>query len=138
MMMYRPFIHYICSPVPHGNNATIAARNCFGTATRIVNLADTMKERGVLNGAYWFTVYTTFFATVSLLFLVLEKPDGNSRCWKAAKKGKAALDCLTQRSHAAEKCSVALKVYLLNYQSHRLYLTLSKNSVYLTLYLHIS
>ncbi|KAF8418228.1 fungal-specific transcription factor domain-containing protein [Tirmania nivea] len=109
MMMYRPFIHYICSAVPHGNNATMAARNCFRTAIRIVNLADTMRERGVLNGAYWFTVYTTFFATVSLLFLVLEKPDGNSSCWKAAKKGKAALNCLKQRSHAAEKCSVALK-----------------------------
>ncbi|RPB21954.1 hypothetical protein L211DRAFT_851166 [Terfezia boudieri ATCC MYA-4762] len=109
MMMYRPFIHYICSPVPHGNNATMAARNCFRTAIRIVNLADTMRERGVLNGAYWFTMYTTFFATVSLLFLVLEKPDGNSSCWKAAKKGKAALESLTQRSHAAEKCSIALK-----------------------------
>jgi len=112
MMMYRPFIHYICSPLPHGSNATMAARNCFRTAIRIVNLADTMRERGVLNGAYWFTMYTTFFATVSLLFLVLEKPDGNSSCWKAAKKGKAALNCLKQRSHAAEKCSVALKVHI--------------------------
>ncbi|KAF8470534.1 fungal-specific transcription factor domain-containing protein [Kalaharituber pfeilii] len=110
MMMYRPFLHYICSPVPHGSNATQAARNCIRVAIRIVNLADTMKERGVLNGAYWFTMYTTFFATVSLLFLVLEKPEGNTACWKAAQTGRAALDCLSQRSHAADKCSIALKV----------------------------
>lgn len=110
MMMYRPFIHYICSPVPRTSNAIMAAKNCIRVAIKIVNLADTMRERGVLNGAYWFSMYTTFFATVSLLFLVLEKPDGNNACWKAAKKGRAALECLKQRSHAAEKCSIALKV----------------------------
>lgn len=88
----------------------MAARNCIRVAIRIVNLADTMRERGILNGAYWFTMYTTFFATISLLFLVVEKPEGNYTCWKAANTGRAALDCLKQRSHAADKCSVALKV----------------------------
>lgn len=99
----------------------MAARNCIRVAIRIVNHTDKMKERGVLNGAYWFTMYTTFFATISLVFFMLEKPNGNNVCWKAANTGRAALDSLKAKSHAALKCSIALEVcswhYLIIYDS---------------------
>ncbi|KAI5781651.1 fungal-specific transcription factor [Peziza echinospora] len=111
MMMYRPFIHYICAPLPHRNNASMAARNCIHTAINVVHLAESMREQNVMNGAYWFSMYTTFFATVSLLFFVLERPNesGSAQCWKAAKTGRDALECLKLRSFAADRCSVALK-----------------------------
>ena len=111
MMMYRPFIHYICSnKTNESHGAHQAARNCIGVAIQIVELTKLMKEEQMLNGAYWFTMYTTFFATISLLFYVLERPSGNKICWEAANTGRQALDCLKLRSLAADRCSMALKV----------------------------
>lgn len=110
MMLYRPFLHYVCHNVPDDSNAMLAARNCIHVAVKVVNLTHAMKEEGILNGAYWFSMYTTYFAVISLLFYVLEKPTGNVSCWKAAKLGRDALNCLKQRSLAADRCSAALKV----------------------------
>lgn len=71
-----------------------------------------MKKRGLLIGAYWFTMYTTFFAILSLVFFVLENPDkpGSHEILADANDGKDALMGLAKRSQAADRCSTALKV----------------------------
>jgi hypothetical protein len=71
-----------------------------------------MKKRGLLVGAYWFTMYTTFFAILSLVFFVLENPDksGSHEILEDANDGKDALNGLAQRSQAADRCSIALRV----------------------------
>ena len=71
-----------------------------------------MKKRGLLVGAYWFTMYTTFFAILSLVYFVLNNPDkdGSQQILKDANDGKDALKGLAQRSQAADRCSIALQV----------------------------
>jgi hypothetical protein len=71
-----------------------------------------MKKRGLLLGAYWFTMYTTFFAILSLVFFVLENPDksGSQEILADANDGKDALNGLAKKSQAADRCSVALRV----------------------------
>lgn len=71
-----------------------------------------MKRRGLLVGAYWFTMYTTFFAILSLVYFVLENPDkyGSQEILSDANDGKDALNGLAKRSQAADRCSMTLKV----------------------------
>jgi hypothetical protein len=71
-----------------------------------------MKRRGLLIGAYWFAMYTTFFAILSLVFFVLENPDkpGSQEVLADANDGKDALAGLAKRSQAADRCSTTLLV----------------------------
>lgn len=71
-----------------------------------------MKKRGLLVGAFWFTMYTTFFAILSLVYFVLENPDkpGTPEILADANAGKDALNGLALRSQAADRCSFALRV----------------------------
>lgn len=71
-----------------------------------------MKKRGLLVGAYWFTMYTTFFAILSLVYFVLNNPDkqGSQEILADANDGKDALAGLAKRSQAADRCSTALLV----------------------------
>jgi len=71
-----------------------------------------MKKRGLLQGAYWFTMYTTFFAILSLVFYALENPESESsqEVLKAATEAKNALEALAKRSLAADRCAATLKV----------------------------
>jgi hypothetical protein len=74
-----------------------------------------MKRRGLLIGAYWFTMYTTFFAILSLVFFVLENPDkqGSQEILADANDGKETLMGLAKRSQAADRCSTVLIVRFL-------------------------
>jgi hypothetical protein len=75
-----------------------------------------MKSRGLLIGAYWLTMYTTFFAILSLVFYVLENPDDetSAACFRDASEGKDALASLARRSNAADRCMTTLNVSFLN------------------------
>ena len=63
-------------------------------------------------GAYWFYMYTTFFAIIALLFYVLENPHSPSveDLLKDAFEGKDTLASLAGRSLAADRCSRTLNV----------------------------
>lgn len=71
-----------------------------------------MKKRGLLIGAYWFTMYSTFFSILSLVFFVLENPDkpGSREILADASDGKDALKGLAKTSQAADRCAIALSV----------------------------
>jgi hypothetical protein len=73
-----------------------------------------MKRKGLLAGAYWFTMYTTFFAILSLVFYALENPDNDASqdVLRVATEGKETLRQLTKRSMAADRCSATLQVSL--------------------------
>lgn len=64
-----------------------------------------MHKRGLLNGSYWFTMYTTYFAILSLIFFVLENPDSPTAkdgVLKDAMEGKNTLAGLAKKSLAAD------------------------------------
>ena len=71
-----------------------------------------MKKQGLLNGSYWFYMYTTFFSIISLVFFVLENPRSqmSENILKDAYEGKDTLAGLAARSHAADRCSTVLAV----------------------------
>lgn len=116
MMLYRPFLHYVS---PRLNSAKTAddrsyacAAACVSVSRNIVHIFTELKKRGLLVGAYWFSMYTTFFAILSLVFFVLENPDnqGTQEILADAMAGKETLKSLAERSMAADRCSVALEV----------------------------
>jgi hypothetical protein len=71
-----------------------------------------MRRRGLLAGAYWFSMYTTFFAIVSILYFVLENPNSPTslELLRDAAEGKEVLAFFAKRSMAADRCSSALNV----------------------------
>ena len=116
MMLYRPFLHYVSRKTCKGKNmderSYACAAACVSVSRNIVHITTEMKKRGLLVGAYWFTMYTTFFAILSLVFFVLENLDkpGSHEILEDANDGKDALNGLARRSQAADRCSIALRV----------------------------
>ncbi|KAH8815871.1 fungal-specific transcription factor domain-containing protein [Xylogone sp. PMI_703] len=116
MMLYRPFLHYVsrrssANKVMDDRSYACAAA-CVSVSRNIVHITSEMKKRGLLIGAYWFTMYTTFFAILSLVFFVLENPDkdGSKEILADANAGKDALVGLARKSLAADRCSATLQV----------------------------
>ena len=70
-----------------------------------------MKKRGFLSGAYWFSMYTTFFAILSLLFYIVENPHNGASngILRDAREGQDTLLSLAPRSMAADRSSQFLK-----------------------------
>jgi hypothetical protein len=69
-----------------------------------------MKQKGLLNGAHWFVMYTTFFAVVSLIYFAAENPQNitTEAVLKDAFQGKEVLASLAKRSMAADRCATTL------------------------------
>ncbi|KAL4884625.1 fungal-specific transcription factor domain-containing protein [Aspergillus karnatakaensis] len=120
MVMYRPFLHYVSSGsqargVDRRSYACAAA--CVSVSRNIVHITTGMHKKGLLNGSFWFTMYTTYFAILSLLFFVLENPDSPTAkdgVLKDAMEGKNTLAGLAKKSLAADRCSQSLNCLFKN------------------------
>ncbi|KAJ5105834.1 hypothetical protein NUU61_003181, partial [Penicillium alfredii] len=114
MVMYRPFLHYVSGGsqargVDKRSYACAAA--CVSVSRNIVHITTGMQKRGLLNGSFWFTMYTTYFAILSLIFFVIENPDSPTAkdgVLKDAMEGKNTLAGLAKKSMAADRCSQSL------------------------------
>jgi hypothetical protein len=119
MMLYRPFLHYVSPKSNVGrvvdDRSYACAAACVSVSRNVVHITAEMQRRGLLLGAYWFTMYTTFFAILSLAFFVLENPTkpGTEEVLANASAGRDALKALAKRSMAADRCSTALAVSFL-------------------------
>lgn len=115
MMLYRPFLHYVsqgCEAKGVDKRSFACAAACVSVARNIVHITTEMKRKGLLVGAYWFVMYTTYLAILALIFFVLENPaspTGND-ILKDAMEGKDTLAGLAKRSMAADRCSQSLAV----------------------------
>ena len=115
MFLYRPFLHYTSLSVQskHIDKRCYACgAACISVSRNIVQLTGQMKRKGLLVGSYWFYMYTTFFAIMSLVFYVLENPHGPEvdDILKDAYEGKDTLAALSAKSLAADRCSHILTV----------------------------
>ncbi|MCJ1479485.1 hypothetical protein MMC13_008171 [Lambiella insularis] len=113
MILYRPFLHYVTQSYHTGKvdkRSYACAAACVSVSRNIVHITAEMKRRGLLIGAYWFTMYTTFFAILALAFFVLENPNSNTThdILRDALEGKEILASLAKRSMAADRCTVTL------------------------------
>lgn len=115
MMIYRPFLHYVaqsCQSAKTDKRSFACAAACVSVARNIVHITSEMKRRSLLNGAYWFVMYTTYFAILSLLYFVLENPESSTSkdILKDAMEGRDTLANLATRSMAADRCTSSLTV----------------------------
>ncbi|KAI9846113.1 MAG: hypothetical protein M1837_004369 [Sclerophora amabilis] len=132
MMLYRPFLHYVsqgASTQAIDKRSYACAAACVSVSRNIIHITSDMKRRSLLIGAYWFTMYTTFFAILSLVFFVLENPDnpGSPEILKDAVEGRDTLASLAKRSIAADRCTATLAVSLTRSIELTLVLTVLQN-----------
>lgn len=105
IVLYRPFIHY-CSPkFKRDEKARVSALNCIGVSRRAMYLAHELTSQNLLNGAYWFSIYTIFFSVACLVFYVHENPNDPEALdiRRDAELGKNALTSLKDSSMAAQR-----------------------------------
>jgi len=120
LLLYRPFLHYVSQSQRNkpqvDQRAYACASACISVSRNIINITAEMKKRGLLIGAYWFSMYTTFFAVISILYFVLENPASQTshQLFRDAQQGKELLDYFAKKSLAADKCSETLQVSLLD------------------------
>lgn len=115
MFLYRPFLHYVSRDIQAKSvdkRSYACAMTCVSVARNIIHLSADMKQKGLLMGSYWFYMYTTFFAIISLVFYVLENPNDPTsvEVLRDAHEGRDTLAGLAKRSLAARKCTKALAV----------------------------
>ncbi|OXV09245.1 hypothetical protein Egran_02991 [Elaphomyces granulatus] len=110
MVMYRPFLHYVSQARSVDKRSYACAATCVNVSRNIIHITTAMHKKGLLNGAFWFTMYTTFFAVLSLVFYVIENPDSTARdgILKDAVEGRETLSGLAKRSLAADRCAQML------------------------------
>ena len=115
MKLYHPFLHYVSHVFEHkgvDKRSFACAAACLSVTRNIVHITSEMKRRGLLIGAYWFVMYTTYFAILSLVFFVVENPDTptSQETLKDAMEGRETLASLAKRSMAADRCTKSLNV----------------------------
>ncbi|KAI4204149.1 MAG: hypothetical protein LQ350_001340 [Teloschistes chrysophthalmus] len=113
IILYRPFLHY-ASPSTQAlitDKRTYAcAAACVSVSRNVIHITSEMKRSGLLTGAYWFSMYTTFFAILSLLFYAIENPHTitSEEILRDAHEGRDTLASLSPSSMAADRSSQTL------------------------------
>ena len=115
VMLYRPFLHFVATDKrskPVDQRAYACAASYVNVSRNIIHITTQMKHKGLLNGAFWFIMYTTFFSILSLVYFAAENPDNptTEAVMKDALEGKQVLASLTSRSMAADRCTATLDV----------------------------
>ena len=113
MILYRPFLNAISKAHPPNTadpRSYGCAASCINVSRNIIRITTDMKERGLLYGSYWFAMYTTFFAIISLVFYILENAEDQSAydLLREAQVGRESLAGLASSSMAAERCTLSL------------------------------
>lgn len=134
MFLYRPFLHYVSQNLESktiDKRSYACAAACVSVSRNIIHCTSEMKRRGLLVGAYWFYMYTTFFAIISLVFFALENPQSSTskEILRDASEGKDALASLAKRSMAADRCTLTLAVCVQVDRKKSLELTLWKGTI---------
>lgn len=115
LLLYRPFLHYVSQSYKNKHvdqRAFACASACVSVSRNIIHITAEMKRRGLLTGAYWFSMYTSFFAIVSVLYYVLENPNipTSQELFREALEGKEVLAHFAKTSMAADRCTATLNV----------------------------
>lgn len=114
MNMYRPFLHYVTGgPLDRDvdKRSYACAAACVSVARNVVHITAGMKKKRLLDGSFWFTMHTTYFAILTLLFFIFENPDSTTArdgILKDALEGKNVLGGLAKNSLAADRCAQSL------------------------------
>ncbi|KAI0386228.1 fungal-specific transcription factor domain-containing protein [Hypomontagnella monticulosa] len=114
MVLYRPFLHYVSPRISAGKDVNERAYACgaagISVARNIVHIGIEMRKQVSLVGPYWFTLFTEFFAIITLVFYVLENQDkpGSMDILADAVAGKEIISELSRKSMVADRISNSL------------------------------
>jgi hypothetical protein len=115
VMLYRPFLHFVA----HEKRKDLKDKRAYACAASFVNVSRNiihiqthMQQKGLLNGGYWFCMYTAFFSILALVYYAAENPDSETThaLMKDALEGKEVLKSLASHSMAADRCSATLDI----------------------------
>ncbi|KAI0532128.1 hypothetical protein GGR58DRAFT_491367 [Xylaria digitata] len=115
MVLYRPFLHYVSPRFCAGKDVSERAYACgaayITVARNIVHIGTEMRKQVSLVGPYWFTLFSEFFAIISLVFFVLENQDkpGSKEILADAIAGKNMIGELAAKSMVADRISSSLE-----------------------------
>jgi len=105
VMLYRPFLHFVT--VEKREKLTdqrpyACAASFVNVSRNIIHIQTHMKQKGLLNGGYWFSMYTTFFSIMGLVYFAAENPDNPTtpNVMKDAIEGREVLASLASHSMA--------------------------------------
>ncbi|KAI1479010.1 fungal-specific transcription factor domain-containing protein [Daldinia eschscholtzii] len=116
MVLYRPFLHYVSPRITAGKDVNERAYACgaagISVARNIVHIGSEMRKQVSLVGPYWFTLFTEFFAIITLVFFVLENKDkpGSMEIFADAVAGKEVIEKLSRKSMVADRISQSLAI----------------------------
>lgn len=115
VLLYRPFLHFTAMDKrskPVDQRAYACAASFVNVSRNIIHIASQMNQKGLLNGAFWFIMYTTFFSILALVYFAAENPDNatTEAVMKDAIEGKDVLAALATRSMAADRCTATLNI----------------------------
>lgn len=115
MVLYRPFLHHITKRKTDPDfdmRAFAYASACVEAAQQVIWLNEALDSKGLLHGSYWFILYTTFIAVLSLLMFVLSnKTDPTAQeCLSAAVRGYLIFIKFVNTTVTAGKFLESLKV----------------------------
>lgn len=113
LLLYRPFLHYVSSKhqkTSVNQRSYACAAACVNVSRNIIQITSDMRRQGLLQGSYWFSMYSTFFGILSLVFFTLENPQSanQNEILSDAREGKETLARLAKRSMAADRCTMTL------------------------------
>ncbi|OTB04936.1 hypothetical protein M426DRAFT_57716 [Hypoxylon sp. CI-4A] len=117
MVLYRPFLHYVSPRISAGKDVNERAYACgaagVSVARNIVHIGTEMRKQVPLVGPYWFTLFTEFFAIITLVFFVLENQDkpGSMEILADAVAGKEMITDLSRKSLVADRISSSLMLF---------------------------
>lgn len=114
-LLYRPFLHFVGSAKRSqqvDGRATACAMSYVNVSRNLVHLAVQMKQKNLLNGAFWVIMYMTYFSIMSLVYFAAENSDSPAIAGllKDAFEGRAVLKAFSKRSMAADRCTATLDV----------------------------
>ena len=115
IVLYKPFLHYIsCSRTDTATTGQCYAyaAACVDVSRNIIHNARQLEKQDTLDVPHWFSIYTTFCATLSLVFYVWENAEveGTLQTLKDAEYGRDVLGKLAYKSTAAGSHSETLAV----------------------------
>ncbi|KAI8966227.1 fungal-specific transcription factor domain-containing protein [Daldinia sp. FL1419] len=116
MVLYRPFLHYVSPRITADKDVNERAYACgaagVSVARNIVHIGSEMRKQVSLVGPYWFTLFTEFFAIITLVFFVLENKDkpGSMEIFADAVAGKEIIEELSRKSMVADRISQSLAI----------------------------
>ena len=118
VLLYRPFLHFVGTDKRSrqvDQRAYTCAASYVNVSRNIIHLCTQMRQKGLLNGAFWFIMYTTFFSILSLVYFAAENPENptTEALMKDALEGREALASIAKRSMAADRCTATLDVCLI-------------------------